>query len=153
VVLTKKKSVLERRLQELREEEELLKRNIKSLRKALKHPDQLIQVQRVPPEGRRGFPRNGTGDPGATRAFVRLGKDGRSSAAPDRNEPGPGWRRGRGGADDGFNPDGRFASYFSVERLGAGRPLRQERSVQRNKAIFMVIFVFIVGYVVYRLIF
>jgi len=36
-------------------------------------------------------------------------------------------------------PDQRFATYFGSSSLHSVRPLRQERRVQRNKAIFMLI--------------
>ena len=47
--------------------------------------------------------------------------------------------------------DERFASYLSGHMMSSG-PLRQEQSVQRNKAIFMIVFVLIVAFVVVRLV-
>lgn len=45
----------------------------------------------------------------------------------------------------------RFANYFSGSLLGA-RPVREERRLQRNRAIVMLIVVAIVAYVVYSLV-
>ncbi len=45
----------------------------------------------------------------------------------------------------------RFASYFSGSFIG-GRPMREERRVQRNRAIVMMIVVVIVAYIVYSLV-
>lgn len=47
----------------------------------------------------------------------------------------------------------RFANYFSSGSFGKTRPLGYEKRLQRNKAIFMVIFVVIVAYVMYRVFF
>ena len=47
----------------------------------------------------------------------------------------------------------KFASYFASGSFVKPRPLGRERRVQRNKAIFMLVFVLIVGYLVYHLIF
>lgn len=47
----------------------------------------------------------------------------------------------------------RFANYFASGSFVKTRPLGRERRVQRNKAIFMMIFVLLVGYLVYHLVF
>ncbi|HMP75550.1 MAG TPA: hypothetical protein PKE12_04560 [Kiritimatiellia bacterium] len=47
----------------------------------------------------------------------------------------------------------KFASYFSSGSFVKPRTLGRERRVQRNKAIFMLIFVGLVGYLVYHLVF
>jgi hypothetical protein len=53
--------------------------------------------------------------------------------------------------------DQRFANYFSsggfVGGAGPQRPLKVERKVQRNKAIFLWIFVILAAFTVIRLIF
>ena len=48
--------------------------------------------------------------------------------------------------------DNRLAKYLASGSFMDTRPLRQEKSVQRNKAIFMVLFVVMVAYVVMRLV-
>jgi hypothetical protein len=50
-------------------------------------------------------------------------------------------------------PDGRFAKYFVTGSLQSSRPLRQERRVQRNKAIVMTILALVLLYGVFSLIF
>ena len=40
--------------------------------------------------------------------------------------------------------DQRFANYFSSGNFLGGRPMKQEKSVQRNKAVFMIVVVIVV---------
>jgi hypothetical protein len=49
--------------------------------------------------------------------------------------------------------DKRFANYFASGSFVTTRPLGRERRVQRNKAIFLLIFALLMGYLVYHLIF
>lgn len=46
-------------------------------------------------------------------------------------------------------PDSRFATYFGSGSLHSVRPLRQERRVQRNKAVFMLILAAAILYLVF----
>jgi len=46
-------------------------------------------------------------------------------------------------------PDQRFATYFGSGSLHSVRPLRQERRVQRNKAVFMLILAAAILYLVF----
>jgi hypothetical protein len=46
-------------------------------------------------------------------------------------------------------PDSRFTTYFGTGSLHSVRPLRQERRVQRNKAIFMLILAAAILYLVF----
>ena len=46
-------------------------------------------------------------------------------------------------------PDARFATYFGSGSLHSVRPLRQERRVQRNKAVFMLILAAAILYLVF----
>jgi hypothetical protein len=48
--------------------------------------------------------------------------------------------------------DERFASYFATGGFKSPMPGRQERAVQRNKAIFMLILVVIAAYIVFHLV-
>jgi hypothetical protein len=50
-------------------------------------------------------------------------------------------------------PDQRFQTYFGTGSLHSVRPLRQERQVQRNKAIIMLILAAMLVYGVINLIF
>ena len=50
-------------------------------------------------------------------------------------------------------PDQKFATYFGSSSLHSVRPLRQERRVQRNKALFMLGMAFILLYVLYHVLF
>lgn len=50
-------------------------------------------------------------------------------------------------------PDQKFASYFVTGGLHSVRPLRQEKRVQRNKAIFMLIVAILLLYGVIQLLF
>ena len=62
----------------------------------------------------------------------------RGPLPPDDDAAAPDRERGRVGGDR------RFASYFVSGNMDSIRPLRQERSVQRNKAIAMLVFVVLV---------
>ncbi len=68
-------------------------------------------------------------------------------SAPPRPVRPPGGRPPRGSGED----KQRFASYFSGSFIGA-RPLREERRVQRNRAIVMMFVVAVAAYVVYSLV-
>lgn len=50
-------------------------------------------------------------------------------------------------------PDQRFATYFGSGSLHSVRPLRQERRVQRNKAVVMLILAALILYGVIKMIF
>lgn len=50
-------------------------------------------------------------------------------------------------------PDQRFATYFGSGSLHSVRPLRQERRVQRNKAVVMLILAALILYGVVKMIF
>jgi hypothetical protein len=50
-------------------------------------------------------------------------------------------------------PDQRFATYFGTGSLHSVRPLRQERRVQRNKAVVMLILATLILYGVIKMMF
>jgi hypothetical protein len=50
-------------------------------------------------------------------------------------------------------PDQRFATYFGTGSLHSVRPLRQERRVQRNKAVVMLILAALILYGVIKMMF
>ncbi len=181
--LTGKKSTLERRLKELKKESELVRDDIKALSKAVKNPEDVslprlkslkYEDRRVPPPTRKDpvlssreqavpepkpepkpeprpagikgelfewapraeqMEREAAGSP--PKVFGQALPD--SSAVP-RNKA--------------VMKDQRFANYFSSGNfLGGQRPMKQEKSVQRNKAVFMLVVVIIVAFSVFRLIF
>ena len=51
------------------------------------------------------------------------------------------------------SPDAKFATYFGTGSLHSVRPLRQERRVQRNKAVVMMILAVVILYGVIKMIF
>lgn len=66
---------------------------------------------------------------------------------PDMNLPGPEMPLPK------VVPDQRFATYFGSGSLHSVRPLRQERRVQRNKALFMMGMALLLLYILYHVIF
>jgi len=83
-----------------------------------------------------------------------------SNEFPER-QPGstPVYRGTAGAPDDGLTapvprtvPDQRFTTYFGSSGLHSVRPLRQERRVQRNKAIFMLCIAGLVIFLVLKMI-
>jgi hypothetical protein len=53
----------------------------------------------------------------------------------------------------GFEKNERFASYLASGSFGKARPLSKERKLQRNKAIFMLIVVLLLAFVLYKALF
>lgn len=93
--------------------------------------------------------------PGPTRA-VPVAPDTRWTPPAPRAEPEPVQPRQTRPADGRpargpFEDKQRFASYFSGSFIGA-RPLREERRVQRNRAIVMMFVVAVAAYIVYSLV-
>jgi hypothetical protein len=140
---SKKDSLLDRRLRELQDEQQQLRRHIKTISRALKNQDDLADLPRrvplAPPAVRAGSRRPGppapaeegseeNGDP----ETVRPVEAGSRPASPVKS-------------------DGRFANYFTVGSVNGLRPLRHEKALQRNKALFMIFVVLVVAFVVYKL--
>lgn len=149
---------LQRRLRELEEEEKALRQNMKLLERqtralAAESADLPRAASRSGPRIASTVPRPGYGgDADAHPPAVEQAADVAAGDAGAPPAPAPG---GRGAAAQRppAKGDERFASYFASGSFGRTRPLGHERRVQRNKAIFMVVFVVIVAYVMYRILF
>lgn len=157
--LLKKDVPLERRLRKLQSEQDLVAGDIRTISRLLKKGT--IDLERRV-QLRSSGAQLGLFGPAAKPDAKRApgGKQGGGESAPSAGRsPGAGViARGRPLDDDGLVPSSlrktrnpRFSNYFSAGSIVAARPLRQEKSIQRNKAIFMVIFVAIVGFLVFRL--
>ncbi len=123
-----RESALARRLRELEEEERRLRQNMKNVSRQLRRLERGASEpfdSRVPAE---------------TRAPAQ-------DPMPRPQEAAPSGRRAEPSEDK------RFANYFASGSFVKTRPLGRERRVQRNKAIFLLIFVLLMGYLVYHLIF
>lgn len=166
-----KKSPIERRLKELERQAARVRNDIKSLSKAIRNPENVERIPRakslldegplVPAPSRR--------DP-ATRAVpphvVPPVEQAAAAAPPPPPEPPPPPpaamappaqpepAEAAAPKPKGVLKDERFANYFSSGSfLGETGGLKQEKSVQRNKAVFMIIIVIIVAFSVYQLVF
>ena len=176
--LTGKKSLLERRLKELKKESELVRDDIKALAKAVKNPDEISmprlkslnrEERRVPPPMRkdpvlssREQPKpEPPSDPRASGVHGELFDWAPRAEQMDRQSLGqPPKVFGQSLPESGAGPknkavmkDQRFANYFSSGGFLGGRPMKQEKSVQRNKAVFMLVVVIVVAFSVFRLVF
>jgi hypothetical protein len=162
-----KKTALERRLKELQKESELVRSDIKVLNKVVKNPDGFAQIPKLRSE-RQAPPiapplRE---DPvakarAAAQELPPAGPHDDLFGLPPKVEPVRGWGRppvspepNVGAKGKAAPKDERFANYFSSGGfLGGPRPMKQERNVQRNKAVFMVIVVIVVFFWVSYLVF
>lgn len=167
----RKESSLERRMKLLQKESEAVRGDIRLLSRALKNPDEANVLNRLksrrfheqsirPPE--RRDPVGGRRSPGNAEEGAVVEEAGSRDVADRRPERI--WTRGgqastgaEGGEATARNPrlakDERFASYFSSGGFLGGRPLRQERNIQRNRAIAMLLVVGIVLLWVFYLVF
>jgi len=160
---------LARRLRELAEEEKALQQQMKALaRQARRLEDELPSGRAAPPPGPRVrgsvAPVEAPAAPTPPRSEVTAPEMdilmGDAPVAPPRGVPAaarplsPGYAATMPAArKPAAPPPERFANYFSSGSFGKARPLGYEKKLQRNKAIFMVIFVVLVGYVLYRVFF
>ena len=173
-----KKSSLERRLKELKKESELVRDDIKALSKAVKNPEEVNlprlkslrhDDRRVAPPARKdpvSTPREPP-KPEAPREPAPAGVKGelfdwapraeqlnRQAAGMPPKVIGQSLPEPSGGPKNkAVMKDQRFANYFSSGGFLGGRPMKQEKSVQRNKAVFMIVVVVIVAFSVFRLVF
>ena len=176
--LTGKKSALERRLKDLKKESELVRDDIKALAKAIRNPDDVNmprlksskrEERRVPPPMRkdpvvssREPPRTEMpSDPRSAGPHGELFEWAPRAEQMERQSLGqPPKVFGQSLPESAPSPknravtqDQRFANYFSSGGFLGGRPMKQEKSVQRNKAVFMLVVVIIVAFSVFRLVF
>lgn len=176
--LTGKNFSLERRLKELKKESELVREDIKALSKAVKNPEEVGSLprlkslrhedRRVPPPTRKdpvSTPREPPKpEPGSEAKPAGAGgelfdwapraeqMDRRAAGLPPKvigqSMPEP----SGGPKNKAVMKDQRFANYFSSGNFLGGRPMKQEKSVQRNKAVFMILVVIVVAFIVFRLV-
>jgi hypothetical protein len=173
--MTGKKTSLERRLKELKKESELVREDIKVLSKAVKNPDEVKSLprlkslrheeRRVPPPTRKDpvFASREPPQPAPKLASAEgeLFDWVPRAEQPDRQAAGmPSKAMGQSLPGSASGPrnkavmkNHRFANYFSSGNFLGGRPMKQEKSIQRNKAFFMIIVVIIVTFSVFRLVF
>jgi hypothetical protein len=171
--LTGKNLSLERRLKELKKESELVRDDIKALSKAVKNPDAVSSLprlkslrhddRRVPPPTRKDpvstprEPPSPEPKPAGTGGELfdwapRAGQLGRQAAGVPPKVIGQPLPEPVGGPKNkAVMRDQRFANYFSSGNFLGGRPMKQEKSVQRNKAVFMIVVVIVVAFSVIRL--
>lgn len=137
----KRQSALERRMREIDEELSSVTRDVETLEQALDKVDLTALMppaeQEAPPAAAPVTPRGAApGGPAAGNAAAGL----RSAPSPTPVEPAP---REKGPP----SKDTRFATYYMSREFNShSRPLRRERSVQRNKAIFMSVAAALVVY-------
>lgn len=137
---------LARRMRALEEEERALRQSMKDVNRRMR---KLERGQPVDVPERREFAWQGAAaqHAPASTAPVEAVNQPMDEPLPAAIPP-PGSRRLPSRGSD------RFANYFAGHfQRGEVRPLNRERKIQRNKAIFMVLFVVLVGYLVYRMIF
>jgi hypothetical protein len=77
----------------------------------------------------------------------------RDAEAGSAEQQGNGFQGGVPEAMPRGGPDPRFANYFVTGSLQSIQPLRQERRVQRNKALVMLFLAIVLLYGVFSLIF
>lgn len=141
-----KEGALARRLRALEEEERLVRQSLKDISRRMRKLERGQPVELPEP---RTAPWRGAPEPIVPESLQPVEPIQQPIHEPlPTSIPPPGGRRPAARESD------RFANYFAGHfQRGAVRPLNRERRVQRNKAIFMLIFVALVGYLVYRMIF
>lgn len=150
---------LARRLRELAEEEEALQAKMRELARQSRKlesetgdPERVRSIQRDVRMGRYppSAPPPVAEDRAREAAVGEPASDATTQASPPEPPPAP---VGPASRRPPAVPDQRFASYLASGSFGRTRPLGHEKRLQRNKAIFMVIFVILVGFVLYRVLF
>lgn len=132
------KGTLEGRLKQIRKELSLIDKDLKSLSGSASHASSGAPKPRIRSrELREKVERNTASPLREARAEVSPVKSKKTGFAPSANAK--------------LDNDGRFLDYLSSS-FNSGRPLGQERRIQRNKAILMLIIVlFILFLVLYRM--
>jgi len=154
--VTKSTSPLDRKLRELAEEEERVRKELKSLEKAIKKGD--VPLAPLPPRspapGQAVKPAGtSVADPGTE---VNPAFDGKPFAwddSADNTAAGVAVPSKPAGdkTKSKVYQDERFASYFTTGGFKSTVPLRHDAKVQRNKAVFMVVLVLLLGYILYAM--
>jgi hypothetical protein len=148
--------LLSQRIQDLERELGRVQDDIGALSKAVSEPDRKDTIKRLrelsPAPGRpRGEAAPArAAEPAKSAQGELFGQGGQSGTVPVKAAP------ARPGAPTRVtSPEGdeRFANYFTTGGLQAVRPLREERRIQRNRAILMVVVAVLLLCVVVKLLF
>jgi hypothetical protein len=126
----RQESAYERRIRELEEEADRVRKSMQALMK---------EGSRLPPAAGLADPQRTARRPSATATprpldTVRPHEAEERDDAPDVRST-PFIRR----AAEGVAPQEKLANYLSTGSFGKGRPLSRERRIQRNKAIFTLL--------------
>jgi hypothetical protein len=146
---------LKARVEELDRELSRMNAEIRAISRAAEHPDRESAVRRLQSLALdRGRSREKQGNGVASRTEGLADGDETSDLRPAA----PQGAGGQGGAAPESptacgGADPRFANYFVTGSLHSVRPLRQERRVQRNKALLMLFIALLLMYGVFSLIF
>ena len=148
-----KNSRLKARVEALSRELSRVEDEMQALSKAARHPDREAaarRLRRVAEEQEKARTVQDVRPPGETGPTERSG-----AAGPEiREMPDAGGGAPGGGVPVSKGiPDPRFANYFVTGGLHSVRPLRQERRVQRTRAVIMLGVAIILLYGVLRLLF
>ncbi len=151
----KQETAFERKLKEIELEKRRVQNEIKSLSKAMKRGEvpPSPSVTRMPP---RHVPASGKPEeesPAKESAGELFAWNKEKEAAHHPKTEAPGKSMGSPLVAEKKRPvygDERFSNYFSAGGFKSPMPARQERSVQRNKAIFMIVLVILVGYIIFQ---
>jgi predicted nucleic acid-binding Zn ribbon protein len=151
VSVVRNKSPYERRIRELEKERELLQRNIKSVAKNLSKSgvdpvEAAERMARLPP------PREYQKPPEPSLSSIQLQSLPTAREVPAQHFTAPPREPAAAASVSAkvVSKDERFASYFSSGSFGKAGPLSHERKVQRNRAIFMILVVALVAFLVYK---
>ncbi len=147
----KQESSFERKLKEIEREKRRIEHDIKSLSKAMKRgelPPPPTPPRAAPSPG----PRPTTGQPAPKDSAGEWGAMHKEKEAGHTSEEAHRAPLGSPLVPEKKMPvygDERFTNYFSAGGFKSPMPARQERSIQRNKAVFMVVLVIIIGYIIF----
>ncbi len=132
---SERESALARRLRELEEEERRVRQTMKDVNRKLRRLERGAPVALEP----------------------RPPMEAQPLQTPSPRDPEQPLRPATGAVTStprlGPSEDKRFANYFASGSFVKPRPLGRERRVQRNKAIFLLMFALLMAYLVYHLVF
>ncbi len=149
--LFKKKTIVDRKLEALQKESEKIRNTIKVLDKAIQRSDESVLSEWPSSHAERpSFREVARPSEPSSPEKESIQTSHRyvppEAAPPAISRPTP--LKGR-------RPepmDHKFASYLTSGSFVPASPLREDRSVQRNKAIFMVVFVGVFAFIIYSLV-
>ncbi len=158
---TSRPSLFERKLQELERQQDVIQNDIRSLSKSMR---KIEEGGELPPLRSRALdirPARTAPPPAAEAAAparslppsdpVELIEEEAPEVEPAPAAPPPPLVVDARRRASTKNP--RFANYFASGSFGSSRPLAEERRIQRNKAVFMIIVLVVVLAIVWRFVF